>query len=54
MGILCYKYEVLPKYGSTPQYFIESSDNLNEWNASFKSNTDNTSHLELPNTEMYP
>ena len=27
------------------------SDNLNEWKASFKSSTDNTSHLELPNTE---
>ena len=33
------------------QYFLEFSDNLKEWNASFRSNTDNTSHLELPNTE---
>ena len=24
---------------------------MDEWNASFKSNTDSTSHLELPNTE---
>ena len=35
------------------QYFFECSDNLKEWNASFKSKTDSTSHLELPNTEMY-
>ena len=34
-----------------PQYFLEFSDNLNEWSASFKSRTDNTSHLELPNIE---
>ena len=27
------------------------SDNLNEWNASFKSNTDSTLHPELPNIE---
>ena len=26
-------------------------DNRKEWNASFKSNTDITSHLELPNSE---
>ena len=42
---------MLPKYGSIPQYFLEFSDNLKEWNASFKSRTDSTSHLELPNTE---
>ena len=30
---------------------LEFSDNLREWNASFKSKTDNTSHFELPNTE---
>ena len=34
-----------------PQYFLEFSDNLNEWKVSFRSRTDNTSHLELPNTE---
>ena len=44
-------YEVLSKYGSIPQYFFEFSDNHNEWNTSFKSNTNSTSHLELPNTE---
>ena len=31
--------------------FLEFSDNLNEWKASFKSRTDSISHLELPNTE---
>ena len=41
IGILWYKYDGLPKYGSIPQYFLEFSVNLNEWNASFKSNTDN-------------
>ena len=51
IGILLYRYDVLPKYGSIPQYFLEFSDNLNEWKVSFKSRTDNTSHLELPNTE---
>ena len=34
-----------------PTVFLEFSDNLKEWNASFKSRTDDTSHLELPNTE---
>ena len=34
-----------------PQYFFKFSDNLKEWNASFKSQTDSTSNLELPNTE---
>ena len=42
---------MLPKYGSIPQCFFEFSDNLREWNVSFKSKTDNTSHLELPYTE---
>ena len=42
---------MLLKYGSIPQYFFEFSDNLREWNASFKSKTDNTSHFELPSTE---
>ena len=42
---------MLPKYGSIPQYSLEFSDNLKEWNESFKSKTDRTSHLELPNTE---
>ena len=54
MGILWYKYEALPKYGSIPQYLFESSESRNEWNASFKSNTESTSHLEFPRTEnMY-
>ena len=39
----------LPKYGSIPQYFCDFSDSLKEWKASFKSKTDITSHLELPN-----
>ena len=51
IGILWYKYDVLPMYGNIPQYLFEFSDNLSEWNAAFKSNTDNTSHLELPNIE---
>ena len=42
---------MLPKYGSILQYFLEFSDNLNEWKAFFKSRTDKTSQLELPNTE---
>ena len=54
IGILWYKYEALPKYGSILQYFFELSDNLNEWNASFKSNTDSTSPQELPSTENVP
>ena len=49
IGILWYKYDALPKYGSIPQYFLELSVNLSEWNASFKSSTNNTSHLEPPN-----
>ena len=48
IGILWYKYNALLKYGSIPQYFLELSVNLSEWNASFKSSTSNTSHLELP------
>ena len=36
---------------SFPQYFLEFSDNLKEWNASFKSRTDSSSYLELPYTE---
>ena len=51
IGILWYKYDVLSQDGSIPQYVFEFSDNLSEWNASFKSNTDSTSHLELPNTD---
>ena len=42
---------MLPKYGSILQYLLEFSDNLKEWSASFKSRPNNTSHLELPNTE---
>ena len=37
------------KYGSIPQYILELSVNLSEWNASFKSSTNSTSHLEPPN-----
>ena len=48
IGFLWYKYEALPKYGKIPQYFCEFSDNLREWNASFKFNMESTSHLELP------
>ena len=44
-------YDVLPKYGNMPQYLFEFSESLSEWNASFKSNTYRTLHLELPNTE---
>ena len=51
IGILWYKYEPLPKYGNIPQYFFECSDNLREWNASFKSSIKSTSYLELPNAE---
>ena len=36
MDILWYKYDVLPKYGSIPQYLFKFSDNLSEWKASFK------------------
>ena len=49
IGILWYMYDALPKYGSIPQYFLELSVNLSEWNASFRCSTDSTSHLELPN-----
>ena len=49
IGILWYKYEALLKYGKIQQYIFEFSNNLREWNASFKSNTKSTSHLELPN-----
>ena len=31
--------------------FFELLNNLNEWNAAFKSKTDNTSHLELCSIE---
>ena len=48
IGILWYTYDALPKYGSIPQYFLEFSVNLSEWNASFRSGTDNTLHFELP------
>ena len=34
-----------------PAIFLWVSDNLKEWNASFKSKTDSTSHLEPPNTK---
>ena len=49
IGILWYKYDALPKYRSIPQYFLELSVNLSEWNVSFKSSTDSTSHWEPPN-----
>ena len=32
-------------------YLFEFSDNLSEWKASFRSNTERTLHFELPNTE---
>ena len=51
IGFVWYKYEALPKYGKIPQYLFKFSESLKEWNASFISNTDKTSHLELPNTE---
>ena len=37
--------------GNIPQYLLEFSKILKKWNASFKSKTDDTSHLEVPNTE---
>ena len=49
IGILWYKYNALPKYGSIPQYFLELLVNLSKWNVSFKSSTDSTLHLEPPN-----
>ena len=42
---------VLPNYGNIPQYLFEFYDSLKERKVSFKSNTDRTLHLELPNTE---
>ena len=42
---------MLPKYVSIPQYILVFSDNLKEWYASFKSKTNMTSQLEMPNTE---
>ena len=50
-GILWYMYNALPKYGNILQYILESSASLNEWNASFKSSTERTSHFEFPKTE---
>ena len=32
-------------------FFFEFSESLKEWNASFKSNTDKISYVELPKTE---
>ena len=51
IGILCYQYEVQPKYGKIPQYLFKFSESLREWNASLKSKTYNTSHLEPPDTK---
>ena len=51
IGILWYMYDALSKYGNTLQYLFQSSESLNEWNASFKCNTERTSHLELLRTE---
>ena len=48
IGILWYKYKALPKYSKIPQYFFEIYD-VKEQKASFKSNTEKTSHLEFPN-----
>ena len=46
IGILWYRYDVLQKYRGIPQYFLEFSVNLSEWNASLRPRTNNTSHLE--------
>ena len=51
IGILWYRYDVLLKYGNIQQYLLESSKSLKEWNAFFRSNTERTSHLELPKIE---
>ena len=51
IGTLWYKYDALPRYGNIPQYLLEFSESLSEWNTSFKSNTHKLSHLELPDTE---
>ena len=51
IDILLYRYEALPKYHKIPQNLLEFSKSLKEWNASFKSKTNNTSHLELHNTK---
>ena len=40
---------MLPKYGKIPQNHFEFSESPKEWNASFRSKTDSTLHLELPN-----
>ena len=44
-------YNALPKYGNILQYLLESSASHNERSASFKSNTERTSHFELPKTQ---
>ena len=44
-------HNVLLKYGHILQYLFKYSESLNEWNASFKSNTERTSQLELLRTE---
>ena len=51
IGILWYQYDLLSKYGNILQYLFKFSENLCESNASFISNTNRTSHQELPNTE---
>ena len=38
-------YHAFLKYGNILQYLLESSKSLNEWNASFKSNTERTSYF---------
>ena len=35
IGILWYKNDALPKYGSIPQYFLELSVSLSEWKCIF-------------------
>ena len=50
IGILWYKYDTLPKYGSITQYYLELSVNLSEWNASFRLSTDSILLLEPPNS----
>ena len=53
IGILWYRYEALPKYGTIPQNLSKFSESLKEWNTSFKSISNNTSYLELT-PKMYP
>ena len=42
---------MLPKYGKIPQYLFEFPKCLKEWNISFQTSTNKTSHLEQPSIE---